>query len=126
MPVLTVFAGPNGSRKSSLIRQVEFEGRQNLLEPDAIARRIRPESPRQAGISEQDCASSKLKLMVVQGGGKLVDRLSGLRHLIPSRLPMERAEGDGQDFSSLVIVKSVYGGVTILSSFSQMLATGSG
>lgn len=51
MPVLTVFAGPNGSGKSSLIRQVEFEGRQNLLEPDAIARRMRPESPRQAGIT---------------------------------------------------------------------------
>jgi len=51
VPVLTVFAGPNGSGKSSLIRQVEFEGRQNLLEPDAIARRIRPESPRRAGIS---------------------------------------------------------------------------
>jgi predicted ABC-type ATPase len=51
VPVLTVFAGPNGSGKSSLIRQVEFDGRQNLLEPDAIARRIRPESPRQAGIS---------------------------------------------------------------------------
>jgi len=51
MPVLTVFAGPNGSGKSSLIRQVEFEGRQNLLEPDAIAKRINPEAPLQAGVS---------------------------------------------------------------------------
>ena len=51
MPVLTVFAGPNGSGKSSLIRQVEFEGRENLLEPDAIARRINAELPKQAGIS---------------------------------------------------------------------------
>lgn len=51
MPVLTVFAGPNGSGKSSLIRQVEFEGRENLLEPDAIARRISPKIPQQAGIS---------------------------------------------------------------------------
>jgi predicted ABC-type ATPase len=49
--VLTVFAGPNGSGKSSLIRGVEFEGRENLLEPDAIARRITPEFPRLAGIS---------------------------------------------------------------------------
>jgi predicted ABC-type ATPase len=50
MPILTVFAGPNGSGKSSLIRQVEFEGRENLLEADAIARRIKPELPQQAGI----------------------------------------------------------------------------
>jgi predicted ABC-type ATPase len=51
VPVLTIFAGPNGSGKSSLIRQVEFEGRGNLLEPDAIARRINPETPQQAGLS---------------------------------------------------------------------------
>ena len=51
MSVLTVFAGPNGSGKSSLIRQVGFEGRENLLEPDAIAKRMRPELPQEAGIS---------------------------------------------------------------------------
>ncbi len=51
MPTLTIFAGPNGSGKSSLIRQVEFEGRENLLEPDAIAKRISPEFPQQGGIS---------------------------------------------------------------------------
>ena len=51
MPVLTVFAGPNGSGKSSLIRRIEFEGRLNLLEPDAIARRMNPDRPQQAGFS---------------------------------------------------------------------------
>ncbi len=51
MPLLTVFAGPNGSGKSSLIRQVDFEGRQNLLEPDAVAKRINPGFPREAGIA---------------------------------------------------------------------------
>ena len=51
MPALTIFAGPNGSGKSSLIRQVQFEGRENLLEPDAIAKRISPECPQQGGIS---------------------------------------------------------------------------
>jgi predicted ABC-type ATPase len=48
--VLTVFAGPNGSGKSSLIRRVVFEGRQNLLEPDAIAKLINPQNPQQGGI----------------------------------------------------------------------------
>jgi len=51
VPLLTIFAGPNGSGKSSLIRQVEFEGRTNLLEPDAIARRIKPAAPQKAGLS---------------------------------------------------------------------------
>ena len=39
------------SGKSSLIRQIEFEGRQNLLEPDAIARRMNEKHPKQAGIA---------------------------------------------------------------------------
>jgi hypothetical protein len=38
---------------------------------------------------------------------------------------MERAEGDSETHCSLVGLKSVYGGVTPLISFSQMLATGS-
>jgi len=51
VPVLTIFAGPNGSGKSSLIAQVEFEVRQNLLEPDASAKRINPESPQKGGVA---------------------------------------------------------------------------
>jgi predicted ABC-type ATPase len=50
-PPLRSSPGANGSGKSSLIRQVEFEGRENLLEPDAIAKRISPDSPQQGGIS---------------------------------------------------------------------------
>ena len=53
MPVLTVFGGPNGSGKSSLIRQVEFEGLENLLEPDAIAKRIKPEFPSRPGFQPE-------------------------------------------------------------------------
>jgi predicted ABC-type ATPase len=48
MPLLTVFAGPNGSGKSSVIRGLAFEGRDNLLDTDAIARRINPSDPRRA------------------------------------------------------------------------------
>ena len=65
--------------------------------------------PRQAGISEQDCASSKLKLIVVQQV-KAVDRPSvRLRHLGPDRSPFEGTEVDGKDLRSLVVLKSVYG-----------------
>jgi hypothetical protein len=53
----------------------------------------RTSGPRQAGISEQDCASSKLKLIVVQQV-KAVDRPSvRLRH----RSPFEGTEFDGKD-----------------------------
>ena len=51
MPVLTVFAGPNGSGKSSINHRLEFEGRDNLLEADAIAKRIDPDNPRQAAVA---------------------------------------------------------------------------
>ena len=40
MAVLTVVAGPNGSGKTSVIKRVEFAGRANLLEADAIASQI--------------------------------------------------------------------------------------
>jgi predicted ABC-type ATPase len=43
--------GPNGSGKSSIIRWLEFEGRNNLLEVDAIAKRIDPASPRRAAVA---------------------------------------------------------------------------
>ncbi|HTU45751.1 MAG TPA: AAA family ATPase [Bryobacteraceae bacterium] len=50
MAVLTIFAGPNGSGKSSIIRRIDFVGRDNLLEADAIATRIRASSPQLAAI----------------------------------------------------------------------------
>lgn len=45
MPTFTVVAGPNGSGKSTLTAAVNFEGRVNLVDPDAIARRINPSNP---------------------------------------------------------------------------------
>ncbi len=51
MPVLTIFAGPNGSGKSSIIRRVDFAGRGNLLEADAIAARIHSGDPGKAAIA---------------------------------------------------------------------------
>jgi predicted ABC-type ATPase len=45
VPVLTVVAGPNGSGKSTLTRWVEFEGREELIDPDALARDMRAVNP---------------------------------------------------------------------------------
>jgi predicted ABC-type ATPase len=47
---LTIVAGPNGSGKTSVIRRVEFAGRANLLEADAIASRICAAAPMRAAI----------------------------------------------------------------------------
>jgi predicted ABC-type ATPase len=50
VPNLTVFAGPNGSGKSTIVARLKFEGKENLLDPDAIARRIDPADPSRAAI----------------------------------------------------------------------------
>jgi predicted ABC-type ATPase len=51
VPVLTVFGGPNGSGKSSIIERVAFEGKHNLLDSDAIAKRLNPNNPGQSAIA---------------------------------------------------------------------------
>ena len=45
MPTLTVIAGPNGSGKSTLTAAILFEGGENLIDPDAIARGMNPLKP---------------------------------------------------------------------------------
>jgi predicted ABC-type ATPase len=51
VPVLTIFAGPNGSGKSSITARVEFDGRQNLLESDAIAKTINRSDPSRSAVA---------------------------------------------------------------------------
>jgi predicted ABC-type ATPase len=51
VPILTVVAGPNGSGKSSLLRRLDFEGKQNLLDTDAIAKGMNPGDPTQAAMA---------------------------------------------------------------------------
>jgi len=51
VPALTVIAGPNGSGKSRISQQVNFEGRERLLDPDSIAGRLNPENPGAAAIA---------------------------------------------------------------------------
>jgi predicted ABC-type ATPase len=51
VPTFTLIAGPNGSGKSTITRRVNFEGRDLLLDPDAIARRLSPFNPLLAAMS---------------------------------------------------------------------------
>lgn len=51
MPLLTVIAGPNGSGKSTITRRLEFEGKDHLLDPDAIAKRLDPADPSRAAVA---------------------------------------------------------------------------
>ena len=51
MPLLTIIAGPNGSGKSTLTQSVDFEGRDRLLDPDAVARALNPTNPLRAAIA---------------------------------------------------------------------------
>lgn len=51
MPTLTIIAGPNGSGKSTITRSAGFEGRDRLLDPDAIARGMNPVDPSSAAIA---------------------------------------------------------------------------
>ena len=46
-----VIAGPNGSGKTSVIGQLDYDGRENLLDPDAVARRIDPDNLQRAAIT---------------------------------------------------------------------------
>jgi predicted ABC-type ATPase len=46
-----MLAGPNGSGKSTLTELIDFEGRERLLDPDAVARRLNPDNPNCAAIS---------------------------------------------------------------------------
>ncbi len=50
MPALTVIAGPNGSGKSTLTSFIWFEGNANLIDPDAIARRLDAAHPARLAI----------------------------------------------------------------------------
>jgi predicted ABC-type ATPase len=50
VPLLTLIAGPNGSGKSTLTAALDFEGRDRLVDADAIARRLNPANPAAAAI----------------------------------------------------------------------------
>jgi predicted ABC-type ATPase len=51
VPLLTIVAGPNGSGKSTLTQSVDFDGRDRLLDPDAVARALNPVNPSAAALA---------------------------------------------------------------------------
>jgi predicted ABC-type ATPase len=69
VPTLSVIAGPNGSGKSTLTSSIWFEGNDNLIDPDAIARRINSAHPAQAAVPAAREAILRSKAL-------LADRLS--------------------------------------------------
>jgi predicted ABC-type ATPase len=61
VPILTVIAGPNGSGKSTLTERMGFEGREHLLDPDAVARDINPSNPAAAAIEAGRQVSMRIR-----------------------------------------------------------------
>src|SRR5205085_10966757 len=65
-------AGPNGSGKSTIARLVGFEGRDRLLDADAIAHGMNPANPRMAAMDAgreilrriEDCLGSGVSFAV--------------------------------------------------------------
>ena len=49
-PTLTVIAGPNGAGKSTLTASLHDSLRVPVIDPDAIARSLRPAAPEQAAV----------------------------------------------------------------------------
>jgi predicted ABC-type ATPase len=64
MPTLTVIAGPNGSGKSTLTSSIWFEGNANLIDPDAIARRLDADRPARSAIPAAREAILKCKRLL--------------------------------------------------------------
>jgi predicted ABC-type ATPase len=51
VPILTLIAGPNGAGKSTFSKWLDFEGRDRLLDPDAVARAIDPYNPQSVAVA---------------------------------------------------------------------------
>ena len=89
-PCLTVIAGPNGSGKSTLTSFIWFEGSANLIDPDAIARRMDAAQPARSAIPAAreailrcktllaDRASFPLEAILAGHGATGIPRQAGL------------------------------------------------
>ena len=73
MPTFTVIAGPNGCGKSTLSRFVDFEGRDLLLDPDAIATQLNPLNPSAAAIAAAKHVLNRTAAYLNQGASFAVE-----------------------------------------------------
>ncbi|WP_145326384.1 zeta toxin family protein [Paenibacillus xylanexedens] len=83
-PVMTVFAGTNGAGKSTLSMQMrEWLG--ELVDPDQIARELKPEDPRSADLSAGREAVKRIRSLIKNGENFAIETtLSGsfvLKHM---------------------------------------------
>ncbi|MCG7386020.1 zeta toxin family protein [Paenibacillus sp. ACRRY] len=83
-PVMTVFAGTNGAGKSTLSMQMrEWLG--ELVDPDQIARELKPENPRSADLSAGREAVKRIRSLIRSGTNFAIETtLSGsfvLKHM---------------------------------------------
>lgn len=67
MPRLTVVAGPNGSGKSTLTSSIWFEGSANLIDADAIARRLDAAQPARLAIPAAREAILRCRALLANG-----------------------------------------------------------
>lgn len=83
-PIMTVFAGTNGAGKSTLSMQMrEWLG--ELVDPDQIARELKPEDPRSADLSAGREAVKRIRSLIKSGKNFAIETtLSGsfvLKHM---------------------------------------------
>ena len=90
MPTLYVVAGPNGCGKSTLTRTV-WCGKLEIIDPDAIARRL-PDSP---GLAAREAVRRRQTALLSSGTHLLETTLAGagvLRHMVSARTARYRIE----------------------------------
>ena len=84
VPILTVIAGPNGSGKSTITRTLELPGREKLLDPDAVARRLNPAAPLEAAIEAgREVLRRSSKYFQAGESFAIETTLSGIRRYVP-------------------------------------------
>lgn len=73
MPGLWIVAGPNGSGKSTLTASFVRGKIANLIDPDAIARRLNPENPTRSAIAAGREAIIQCQLLLQRRGSFVVE-----------------------------------------------------
>jgi predicted ABC-type ATPase len=92
VPTLTVIAGPNGSGKSTITAGTAFDGKENLLDPDAIAKRISPANPANAAVTAAREVIDRTHTFIARGQSFAIETTLAGRHTLAV---MEDAKRNG-------------------------------